>query len=115
MPQRDFCPAFTSMVNLELEGDEVKTLDCTDASLGDTTVPFRGESFGEGSRCILSPMANLRPVCLETICLEDGEDAGKVAFLVEGVRTTCPAAGEVVRLSNGIEITCPRFEQICPQ
>ncbi|KAL9184261.1 hypothetical protein ACHAXT_002347 [Thalassiosira profunda] len=85
MPQRDFCPAFTSMLSLELGDGEVKTLDCTDASLGDTTVPFRGESFGEGSRCILSPMANLRPVCLETICLEDGEDAGKVAFLVEGI------------------------------
>ena len=113
----DFCPAYTTIFRFEAspEGDDVRVLDCTDPNLTGSWVQKMPEVFNVNSRCIEHSTGD-RPLCLEVICGEDGEDAGKVILLPEGgERLTCSNAGEILRLPGDTDIKCPSFEQACPE
>eukprot|EP00579_Thalassiosira_antarctica_P012174 CAMPEP_0201918814 /NCGR_PEP_ID=MMETSP0903-20130614/7867_1 /ASSEMBLY_ACC=CAM_ASM_000552 /TAXON_ID=420261 /ORGANISM="Thalassiosira antarctica, Strain CCMP982" /LENGTH=758 /DNA_ID=CAMNT_0048455199 /DNA_START=167 /DNA_END=2440 /DNA_ORIENTATION=+ len=116
LQQRDFCPAYTTIYRFELNDDsgDIPELDCTDSNLDGTWVQEKGEVFGEDSRCI-EHASGARPICLEVICGEDGEDTGKVVLVVEGERMRCSYAGEMLQLPSGTDVTCPPFEQTCPE
>lgn len=105
---------YSTMVSVELDGER-QALDCTDSQSRGVFGDFKGEVFGEDSRCIRSDIANVRPVCLEVECIKDGNDAGKVVLVVEGERITCTSTGEVMRLPSGLTVICPCYEQACPQ
>ena len=110
----DFCPAYTTIFRLEL-GNDVSVLDCNDSSLNTAWVHIRGEIFGENSKCIQHASGD-RPLCMEVICGQYGEDAGKVVLVAEGGRRmTCSYAGQVLRLPTGTQVICPSFEQTCPE
>lgn len=110
----DFCPAFTTIFRFEV-GDDVKILDCHDSNLNTAWVHIQGEVFGADSRCI-EHASGARPLCLEVICGQYGQEAGKVVLVVEGgERRRCSFAGEVVRLPSGADVICPSFEQTCPE
>ena len=111
----DFCPAYTTIFRFEVNG-EFSLLDCTESSLNDVWVDQGNEEvFGENSRCI-QHASGPRPLCLEIVCGEYGEDAGKLVLVVDGEkRMTCSHAGEVLRLPSGTDVICPSFSQTCPE
>jgi hypothetical protein len=111
----DFCPAYTTIFRFDVNGKS-SLLDCTESSLNDVWVDQGNEEvFGENSRCI-QHASGPRPLCLEIVCGEYGEDAGKLVLVVGGeTRMTCSYAGEVLRLPSGTDVICPSFAQTCPE
>lgn len=110
----DFCPAYTTIFRFEV-GNDVRVLDCTDPNLNDAWLGSADDVFGENSRCIQHAKGE-KPLCLEIVCGEYGDETGKVVLVVEeGKRIQCSYTGEVLRLPSGAEVICPSFEQTCPE
>ena len=110
----DFCPAYTTIFRFEVD-DNVRVLDCTDPKLDGAWVEKGDEVFGEDSRCI-EHASGVRPLCLEHVCGQYGNEAGKVILVTDGgKRLICQYEDQVLRLPSGVDVICPPFEQICPE
>ena len=114
LQQMDFCPAYTTIFRFEVD-DNVRVLDCTDPKLDGAWVEKGDEVFGEDSRCI-EHASGVRPLCLEHVCGQYGNEAGKVTLVTDGgKRLICQYEDQVLRLPSGVDVICPPFEQICPE
>lgn len=107
----DFCPSFTTLFKF----DNTNILDCTNTELNDVWLESGDEVFGENSKCI-QQSSGVRPLCLETVCGEYGDETGKVVLVAEdGQRIRCSYTGEELRLPSGSKVICPSFAQTCPE